>query len=110
MSDNWYLNIEEPIREIVKTLRDNGINTFCSCGHGMWVQCETYDPSDELKTIYNVMHEIGINKYRVILVDDVVEGFPYKHIEIQFPDSKGEYYFRFSDNEDYEQRKIDKTI
>ena len=36
---DWYEeHIEEPIRGIVKTLRDNGFNTTCSCGHEMYVE------------------------------------------------------------------------
>lgn len=31
-------NIEEPVRDVVKHLRDNGFNTECSCGHEMYVQ------------------------------------------------------------------------
>lgn len=39
---DWYLEIEEPVREIVKTLRDNGINTTCSCGHEMTIQVDLF--------------------------------------------------------------------
>lgn len=36
---NWYEeNIEEPVRDVVKHLRDNGFNTECSCGHEMYIQ------------------------------------------------------------------------
>jgi len=35
---DWYENIEEPIREIVKLLRNNGFNTTCSCGHEMDIE------------------------------------------------------------------------
>lgn len=35
----WYdEHIEEPIRQMVKLLRDNGFNTTCSCGHKMYVE------------------------------------------------------------------------
>ncbi len=37
---DWYSQIEEPVRELVKTLRDNGINTTCSCGHEMTIQAD----------------------------------------------------------------------
>lgn len=38
---DWYKeNIEEEIRDIVRLLRDNGINTECSCGHDMYIQCQ----------------------------------------------------------------------
>jgi len=61
---NWYeQNIEPEVRELVRELRNNGINTFCSCGHEKYVECETYDPSEELKTVYNVMDKLGIESY-----------------------------------------------
>ena len=38
---DWYEeNIEEPIRPIVKLLRDNGFNTTSSCGHDMYIEGE----------------------------------------------------------------------
>jgi hypothetical protein len=36
--DRYEEHIEEPIRGVVKTLRDNGFNTTCSCGHEMYVE------------------------------------------------------------------------
>jgi hypothetical protein len=99
---DWYeLNIEEPIREIVRNLRNNGINTFCSCGHGMWIQCESVDQNTELNTIYCVFSELKIKKYRVQIFDDIIEGHRYTHIEISFPDKNGEYYSRTIDNESF---------
>lgn len=38
--NDFYSEIEEPIRDIVKYLRDNGINTICSCGHEMTIQAD----------------------------------------------------------------------
>lgn len=53
----WYDEmIEEPIRTVVKLLRDNGFNTFCSCGHDMYVELECYDPSD-ITALYNLLME-----------------------------------------------------
>ena len=50
---DWYeRNIEEPIRPLFCLLRDNGINTVCSCGHEMYVECEYYH--EDLKDIYNL--------------------------------------------------------
>lgn len=37
---DWYENIEPEIRDLVKYLRNNGINTECSCGHDMYIQCQ----------------------------------------------------------------------
>lgn len=105
--DNWYeYKIEEPIRKIVKALRNNGINTVCSCGHSMWIQCESYDPTEEFGIIYNVMDSLKIDNYRAILFHNVINGHRFKHIEIQFPDANREYYAVMKDNEDYIQNKI----
>ena len=62
---NWYDNIEPKIRKLVKKLRDNGINTFCSCEHERYIECETYDPSEEYKTIFNVLCELGYKKFEI---------------------------------------------
>ncbi len=60
MMANWYENIEEPVRELVRLLRDGGINTTCSCGHDMYVQADVL-PDASLKiihdTVFNWMHE-----------------------------------------------------
>ena len=52
--NSWYLQIEEPIRGIVKALRDNGINTTCSCGHEMWVEADLC-PDGELFNIHTTL-------------------------------------------------------
>jgi len=33
MDTNITRKIEQPLRKLVKLLRDNGFDTFCSCGH-----------------------------------------------------------------------------
>jgi len=38
VSMDWYDDIDEPIRNIVRLLRDNGFNTTCSCGHEMYIE------------------------------------------------------------------------
>ena len=43
---NLYDDIEEPVRGLVKLLRDNGFNTTSSCGHKQWVQMEWYIHQD----------------------------------------------------------------
>ena len=101
---DWYkLNIEEPIRHVVKALRDNGINTVCSCGHGMWVQCESYDQSNELNTIYHVLIKLGYDNYRAQVFDEIRDGQRYTNIQITFPDENGEYAFIQTDNKNYTQ-------
>jgi hypothetical protein len=84
---NWYdTNIEKPIRKIVKKLRDNGINTISSCGHEMYVECNTFDPSHEIDTIYNVLVPMGIKEYEINVNVHFMKGWWYhKHLKITFP-------------------------
>ena len=52
---DWYKeNIEEPIRDIVKYLRNNGINTECSCGHEMYIQCQ-YIADGNIKELHDLL-------------------------------------------------------
>jgi len=58
-NEDWYkLKIEEPLRNLVKLLRNNGFNTTCSCGHypEPYVHincCETY----EIDKLYSLLTE-----------------------------------------------------
>lgn len=65
MSDWYEQHIEPEVREVVRALRNNGINTTCSCGHEMYIECQTLDQNTELSTIYCVMIELGIEFYHV---------------------------------------------
>jgi hypothetical protein len=63
---DWYEEkIEPKIRELVKKLRNNGINTFCSCEHEKYIECETYDSNREYGTIFNVLTEMGYKKFTI---------------------------------------------
>lgn len=52
--DDWYDRIEEPVREVVRRLRNAGINTTCSCGHDMYIECDT-TLDGEIMDIHNVL-------------------------------------------------------
>lgn len=86
--DDWYLNtIEEPVRDIVRALRNNGINTECSCGHDMTIQCQTIDPTTELLNIRSVFMMLGVTKYRLELIREVIDD---QHFDsITFFDNEG---------------------
>ena len=59
---DWYEEyIEEPIRGIVKVLRDNGVNTTSSCGHEMTVQADVM-VSGQLQVIHNTLFNYLIDK------------------------------------------------
>jgi hypothetical protein len=53
---DWYKCIEEPVRELVLLLRNNGFNTECSCGHEMYVQCQ-YIPDGEIMNLHNLVYD-----------------------------------------------------
>ena len=54
---NWYKeNIEEPIRDLVRALRNKGFNTESSCGHKMTIQCQ-YIPGGEIKRLDDFLFE-----------------------------------------------------
>lgn len=81
---DWYeQNIEYPIRDTIKALRNNGINTFCSCGHEMYIECETYDAEADLNTIYNVLIELGYDTYYAQVHDNIKNGYRNRYIEIK---------------------------
>ena len=94
----WYQNIEPKIRELVFRLRNAGINTECSCGHGMWIQCQSLDQYSELRTIYNVMIEMAILDYQAVVHDEVNNGCRHTFIEIMLPDHNGQYHQLTADN------------
>ena len=81
--NNWYLEtIEEPLRDIVRALRNNGVNTECSCGHEMYIQCQSVDPTTEFRNIRTVFMMLGIMDYKVELVRQVIDGHHYDSITI----------------------------
>ena len=69
MVNDFYSEIEEPIRDLVKYLRDNGINTICSCGDDMTIQAEM-SPDGWLgvlhKLVFNYLTEHDIEPNYVI--------------------------------------------
>jgi len=55
MSDWYQENIEPEVRDLVKYLRNNGINTTCSCGHEGYVECD-YDCDGEIKRLHDLLY------------------------------------------------------
>lgn len=104
---DWYEEyIEEPIREIVHKLRDNGINTECSCGHDMYIQCAFWDKDDILSKIYFVMCEFGIKNYRVEVREDIRDGYRFSSLDILLPDKNGIYSFERTENKNFIKNEI----
>lgn len=87
---DWYdNNIEEPIRDLVKLLRNNGINTTGSCGHKMTIQSEYYIGNDEIFRIYHLLHNNGYRNFDITAVIDVDDGRPRSWIEISIKKKEG---------------------
>lgn len=71
----WYdNNIEPEVRELVKTLRDRGINTTCSCGHDMYIEFITSDPTTDMMIIRGILIEKGIKNWFVEVRDESIGG------------------------------------
>ena len=64
---NWYDQIEEPVRGLVKLLRNNGFNTICSCGHEMYVQMEWGGFEEEARDLYNLLGQNGYSNFELRL-------------------------------------------
>jgi hypothetical protein len=84
---SWYSRvIEEPVRELVYLLRNNGWNTECSCGHQMYVQCQ-YIPDGRIQELHNLLYSYLYDNKRVVDFDieitiKVRNGQPYPTLRI----------------------------
>ena len=81
--NTFYTRIEEPIRGVVKYLRDNGINTTNSCGHGMTIQCDMV-LDGWLQTLhhllFNYLSEVnGELNYEIVVRVEVCNGKLWRH-------------------------------
>jgi len=89
-SIDWYEdNIEEPIRDLVKFLRNNGVNTECSCGHDMYIQCQ-YIPDgsiqDLIKLLYVYFYDVKGRShfdFEIAINIKVKEGHQYRTLDIK---------------------------
>ena len=89
---DWYeKNIEEPIRNLVKLLRNNGINTTCSCGHEMYCECETHGNwYDESKGVYDLLVKNGYKHFKIEVTRGIDEtGRSYSLLIIWLPKING---------------------
>ena len=65
--EDWHNQIEEPVRELVRILRNNGFNTTCSCGHDGTIQMEWYCFEEEVRRLYNLLCENGYSNFELHL-------------------------------------------
>ncbi len=78
----WYDSLEAPIRKLVKLLRDNGFNTTCSCGQGMWVELELYQGMDGLERIRSLLLEHGYRDFTITGDLMVMDMFPVRRAKV----------------------------
>ena len=83
-NNTFYDAIEPGVRDLVRCLRERGINTICSCHHEWSIQCESVDPSAELRVIWLVMHDMAVREYHVTLLRQVADGHYTQYITINF--------------------------
>lgn len=81
--DDWYNRIEPRIREIVRLLRDNGINTECSCEHEKYVQCQ-YINDGFIREVDNLLFHAGFRNYSIELYLTREDGHIHSFINIKF--------------------------
>jgi len=57
--------IEEPLKDLVQLLRDEGFNTTCSCGHlpTPYIEMEWRSYDDEIFKLYNLLIEHGYKNF-----------------------------------------------
>lgn len=84
--DQW---IEEGVRDLVRHLRNNGVNTECSCEHEGYIQCQCILDGEMMRVhdllfCYFAEHNLPIN-YEIVLTHQVIEGHSYSHYDIKLP-------------------------
>jgi hypothetical protein len=84
---DWYEEaIEEPIRDLVKYLRNSGINTECSCGHDMYIQCQCL-VDGQLYGLHNILWNYFSERnlpidFSIEITHRVVDGKPHSVLNI----------------------------
>ena len=88
MRNRWYLEkIEPEIRNLVRYLRNRGVNTECSCGHQKFIQCQ-YIPDGSIKEIHDLLFNYFAEKrepinYTINIYHQVVDGHLFSSLEIK---------------------------
>ncbi len=63
---DWYEKyIEEPVRDTVKLLRNNGYNTKSSCGHEMIVMCELSLVDSGIDRLDTLLYDNDYRNYHI---------------------------------------------
>lgn len=92
--DDWYERMIEPeVRELVRLLRNNGINTVCSCGHDMHVEAD-YMCDESIKETYDLVYNwLFENKkpitFKITWEVNVIDGCPFWGLLIEIDHKRG---------------------
>ncbi len=76
---DWYEgNVEEGVRDVVKMLRDNGVNTCSSCHHDMTIQCVVF-VDGQLQDVHNLLYSHLLSRgeevsYELVVSHHVEKG------------------------------------
>lgn len=73
----WYFTLEPEVRQIVYGLRNAGINTTGSCGHEMWVYCDSVEGVQAVEAAGKVLQELGYQQYDIEFRGQVRVGNDY---------------------------------
>lgn len=80
--NSFYGKMEDGVREWVRMLRNAGINTVASSHQEGYIQAISSDPTDELTTIYNVLHG-RVPAYEVSIFYGNYNGHQIQHLCIR---------------------------
>ena len=76
-TDFWG-SIEDGVRNIVRLLRDNGINTTSSCEHEKYIQFDLVGLAYEIEIIHGLLFNAGIRGYSIeTIFGQPPDGFSY---------------------------------
>ena len=74
----FYQHIEPGVRDIVKLLRDNGINTTASCDHQHYIQYDCGGIFLEVEFIHRLLFNAGLRGYSIeTIFGQPPDGFHY---------------------------------
>ncbi len=89
----WYSqHIEEGVRDIVRLLRDNGVNTESSCEHEGYIQCQ-YMLDGLIWRIHTLLWNYLVEQGREVsfsidVSHEVCSGHQHSRLEVRFPKPK----------------------
>lgn len=60
----FYKNIEPGVRDLVRLLRDNGINTTSSCEHERYIQFDVWQDGDP-ELVRSLLYHAGYRGFKI---------------------------------------------